>query len=406
MKTTKTIKVMKKRCAFIIAAIMLCCVCLTVIGSASETEDLRLFDMKGEYIVKDPNSGEDAQDWYTILGKSNENMSRDDNFVTSEKGVYPLEINSSSPRSVYYYLAGSNNIDEVLTDHPEYLDYLENDFVIEYDVKYEDLDNSRISIVHSFNYKYFIDAYISPDGSGDIAAVSPEGETSLLSSGSMLDPNDGKELVAALYGKEREDLTDVYVNIAVRVSVNNDKMPEAIEIYINGLKAGEADKESLSSFVEDHTPEYEIKKGEVFPKETLGNIVALKCDSETKCQLDNIRIYNVDENATAPSEASVARYAEVYGNESYDLSIPEVTEENTAEEPTEAPTAESTTEDSTEGNTEGNTDGETEGETQTSPITDDDGSLDVGVLIALIVIFAVVIAALVVVAVIIIKKRK
>lgn len=279
-----------------------------------------LFDMNGSFISENPidTSGVANKPWL-LVGK--------DVFMT-DNGGYPAPFDNTYEKSSFYYLAGSNSIEWLVSDE-NYTDYLSDDFVVEYTVDYSEEALGAFSIVFAYNYEYYIEVNIAHNGCGDIAIVTPSGRISVLSADSILNAKDPSGFISALSG-EGNTLPEVFA-VTLKVSIDENRMPREIQIYINGLEVGKTN----AGFAESVTNLTPINNGSgAFPKDKLGNIVALKVSPGAKGVVNNIYIYSLGEN-TEPNYEAQAHYAEIYGNASFEAK----TEENTVG-PTESETVE------------------------------------------------------------------
>lgn len=261
-----------------------------------------LFDMRDGFIVENPidTRAETGKPWL-LVGK--------DVFMT-DNGGYPAAFENPYDKSSFYYLAGSNSIEWLISDK-NYTDYLSNDFIIEYVLNYDETSSGAASMTIAYNYDYYIEVCVLPSGCGDIAIVTPLGSVSALDSESILNADNGEKLISALSGDV--NVLPERLAISIKVSLDENKMPEEIEIYINGLLVGKTNG-GFAESVENLTPS--TLEGGIFPKDKLGNIVALKVSPAACGEINNIYIYTVGENAE-PNADSQAYYAEAYGNASY-----------------------------------------------------------------------------------------
>ena len=311
-----------------------------------------LFDKEGDYIKFDPFENPFGS-WHLMGPRAVKNE--------GSENPYPIIVDNGEGNSdSFYYVAGSNNMTD-LSLKPELIDYLKNDFVVEYEVKYgmSDVDG-HISLALAYNYhkNFHIDAYVSNDGTGDIAIVTDKGATSVLSSDSILDPASADKLMQAIYGKGKATrFADPFI-ISLRVTVNEDKMPVKIYMYLNGCLIAQTN-EDFESLVDSITPEYTVSENETFPKDKLGNLIAIKASVGSVGEINKVKAYTVDNENYTPNGFSAKDYADRYGNESFDPSMYPELEENSTEQ-------------STESNTEGNTESNTESSTESS--TDEGGS--------------------------------
>lgn len=295
-----------------ILALMLAATELTSIF-ASNADIPTLYKRSGEYIVKDPVNTNKS--WH-LAGK-------DKNVIQfNGSGGYPLTVKNSTGSPSYFYIAGSNSI-EWLLDAPEYIDYLKNDFVIEYELTHDEVSSGYVSLVLAYNYKYYVDAYITPDGTGDISLVLDGKAHSVMDEASILSPTSSKELTEALYGKGKSAALSQTVAVSLRVTVNEDRMPSKILMYINGCLVAYTDGD-MTELVRQNTPQYSIYEGSTFPTDKLGNVIAIKCADGASAQLSSIRIYGVDRNNNTPELDGALYYADKYGNSSFDPSDYEV----------------------------------------------------------------------------------
>ena len=358
----------------------------TAVAADVDDSENRLFVMEGsEYIKRNPyDSNAKTSAPLLVFGK--------DKVVTKNEesaNYYPLSINNTSDKNAYYYIAGSNNI-ELLMQVPQLIDYLKNDYVIEYDISYDSKSSGHVSLLINYNYSYYIDAYVSANGTGDILVCDGKiGEyKSIIADGSILDTTNPEGLLSAIYGDKNSDKTSF--NVALRVSTGKGGMPEKMDIYVNGLKVASADAGKLKAVAQSYTPEYEIAEGKLFPQNAMGNIIALKCEGNSHAKLDNVRVYSTDKNAPQPLDSSVKIYAERYGNTSY-TPVPPSDTDDSKQEDTSVNEDDSTSENDTEEETAGG--------------KDDSKKFDTNVLIKLSVFFGVVDVVIIAGAVVLLKTR-
>ena len=375
---------LKKFASVVSVLLALVFVCSAQAGASElSEEENRLFEMQGDsYIKRNPYGSDGSSDTspsqpLLVLGK--------DMMVTSSDGKYPLNVNNSSQKPAYYYIAGSNNI-ELLMQRPDLIDYLDGDYVVEYDLNYAENTEGHVSIALNFNYSYYIDAYLNADGTGDIVICVGGEYYSLLAQESLLGPQSGEDLKNALYGEDG-NAEDKNINIAVRVMSDENKMPERIDMYVNGLLAASADTGKLAYYTQQYTPEYEIGQNGTFPSDKLGNIIVLKCTVGIRATIDNIRIYSVPDSATSPLASSQQIYSQVYGNISYIPSDEDESGDN---------------EDGNESESNESASGQ-DGDSLSDP--DEQSGEDSNALIYVIAAFAVLDIAIIAAAVILLKKR-
>ncbi len=287
------------------------CACLIVISFCSLTAAAEnasgagriytLFNMSGGFIENPIYTSEEIGKPWLLVGK--------DVFMTDDGG-YPASFDNIYSKSSFYYMAGSNS--GWPCGDVNCFDHLNCDYVVEYVVSYDENANGCVSMAIAYNYDYYIEVYVSPDGRGDISVIAGESSISALDVESLLDPDDPSGLIFALSGDGNPP--DRFA-VSIKVSADENKMPEKIEIYVNGLLAGETNA-SFSESVENLTPQSEQVENGAFPKDKLGNIVALKISPEATGNINNIYIYWLGDN-TEPNADAQAYYAEIYGNASY-----------------------------------------------------------------------------------------
>lgn len=321
------------------------------------TQEADLFDKEGEYIKYDPFENPKGS-WHIMGPKAVKNE--------GSETPYPIIVdNSTGDADSFYYVAGSNNMRDLAAE-PTLIKYLENDFVVEYKVKYGLGDtNGHISLALAYNYNrnFHIDAYIANDATGDIAIVTDKGATSVLSDDSILDPESADELMEAIYGKGKATRFADPLMVSLRVTVNENKMPVKIYMYLNGCLVAETNEE-FESLVDEITPEYEISAYGEFPLYKLGNIIAIKSSVGSVGEINKIKAYPVNNENFTPNGFAAKDYADKYGNESFDPSMYPELEDNSTEQ---------STEENTESNTESSNDtgsSEVGGEDATTEVMD------------------------------------
>ena len=297
---------MKKRIFAIACACVLALNIFSVCATASEGADIlyTLFSMDGGFITEDPvyMGGESGKPWLLI---------GEDVFMT-DNGGYPAEFNNGSGKDSFYYMAGSNSI-EWLTQSASYNDQLCRDYVFEYVIDYGNTDGAYVSLALAYNYGHYIDVYVTPDGRGDIAIVRGDKSSSMLDSKSILNQNYPDALISAL-AVEGESLPEKLC-ISVKVSIDANRMPRRIDVYINGLYAATTGA-GFSESVDNLTPVYDESVG-TFPSEKLGNIVALRFTNGAVGKIDKIQLYTVGANSNLRVEIQ-EYYASSYGNASFE----------------------------------------------------------------------------------------
>lgn len=314
----------------VILALMLVCTAITAI-SASDSDIPTLFERNGEYIAKDPVNTNKS--WH-LAGK-------DKNVIKfSDSGRYPLTVKNNTGSPSYFYISGSNSI-EWLLDAPEYIDYLKNDFVIEYEITHDASSSGYISLVLAYNYKYYVDAYVNPDGTGDISLVLDGKAHSVMDEASILSATSSEKLTEALYGKGKSADLSQTTMVSLRVTVNEDRMPSKILMYINGCLVAYTD-ENMADLTAQNTPHYSIYEGSIFPSDKLGNMIAIKCTDGVSAQLSSLRIYSVDRDNVTPDLEGALFYADKYGNASFDPSDYGVDDTTDATDATDTTESEST----------------------------------------------------------------
>lgn len=313
--------------------------CATGVYATEEKTDITLFDRAYDYVKYNPYGGGDAGMAWNLLGPDAiENVHRE----------YPISFtNNSEVDSAYYYVAGSNNI-SALAQFESLIAFLENDYVVEYELEYDRTSEGYISVVVAYNYSYYIDAYISCDGTGDICIVTGDGAKSVMDVESILSSESADNLISAVYGNGKSVRFAEKIMVSVRVTSNDNGMPEKIDMYLNGCHVASTN-ESFSDEVASLTPEYPLDATKGFPEDKLGNIIAIKAGAGVDCNLNSLCLYTVDSNNTTPSSEGLTYYKYTYRNDSYTPDISEdTTEEATTEEiTTEEITSEDTTADET-----------------------------------------------------------
>lgn len=324
------------------------------IFATEDTPDLEvdLFDKEGEYIKYDPFENPKGS-WHIMGPKAVKNE--------GSETPYPIIVdNSTGSADSFYYVAGSNNMRDLAAE-PTLIEYLENDFVVEYEVKYGLGDTTgHISLALAYNYhrNFHIDAYIANDATGDIAIVTDKGTTSVLSDDSILDPESADELMEAIYGKGKTTRFADPIIVSLRVTVNENKMPVKIYMYLNGCLVAETN-EAFETMVDEITPEYTIAEDGEFPIYTLGNIIAIKSSVGSVGEINKVKAYTVNNENYIPNGFSAKDYADKYGNESFDPSMYPELEEDSTEQSTEEVTESNTESSDDTGSSEVGSDGAT-----------------------------------------------
>lgn len=334
----------------ILTAVILTVLTLSLVFSISSNvfakEDLLLFDKTGDYIRKDPFVDIPTQSWLLVGKNVIEN--------SSDK-QYPIVIKNSTKENSTYYVAGSNSLDW-LANKPEYIDYLKNDFVFEYEIDYETDSNGHISLVLAYNYSYYVDAYVDSNGLGDIKIVADKSETSYIKEESILSPTSNTELINAIFGKGKGAVMRDKMMVSVRVSVNENKMPSKLYMYLNGCLVAETNDE-FTNKVNELTPVYEMVAGNKFPENTLGNMVAIMATESAHGSIGGVSVYPVDNENFTPNGSCGLYYKDTYGNASYN--------------PDDFSSIEDTTTPPDSSETESSTEGDSVSETVSSDVIDD-----------------------------------
>ena len=314
-----------KKLLCLICALVLSISAFGVIASAEENSDgadkiYTLFNMSGGFIVEDPiDTSETTEKPWLLVGK--------DVFMT-DNGGYPAPFDNPFETSSFYYLTGSNRIDYVGD-----VDSTLRDFAVEYTVNYAEESEGYVAVALSYNYKYYIEAYITPDGRGDIVIVAGENRISALDSASVLSSTDGSRLTDVLSGDGK--LPDTLA-VCFKVSVNSNKSPKKIDVYVNGSLVGTTGAGFIES-VENFTPEYDRAQAEGEFNDKLGNIIALEFSPAAKGEINNIYVYAIDETDPGLNAEAQKYYAERYGNaslvtENQDVQTDEIQTETTENE--------------------------------------------------------------------------
>ena len=298
---------MKKRIFAIACICILALNVLCVSASANDGEDIvyTLFPMYSDFVTEDPvyMGSESGKPWLLI---------GEDVFMT-DNGGYPAEFNNGSGKTSFYYMAGSNSI-EWLMQSASYNDKLCSDYVFEYVIDYDEECEAYVSLALAYNYGYYVEVYVTPDGRGDIAIVRGESSISMLDSKGVLNKNSPDALISELAG-EGNDLPDKLC-ISVKVDIDSNRMPKRIDVYINGLYVATTGAGFYES-VDNLTPVYDESLG-AFPTDKLGNIIALGFTSGAVGKIDKIQFYTVEDNSS-PRASVQSYYAETYGNASFGL---------------------------------------------------------------------------------------
>lgn len=342
--------------------------------SVCATEDKlppMLFDTD-EIIKYNPYGGGDGGIAWQLMGPDSiENVNRE----------YPISFTNSSDRDTFYYVAGSNNV-AISPVYENLVAFLDNDFVVEYELEYGARNGGHISVALAYNYEYYIDAYISGDGTGDICIVTPSGEKSVMDSESILSSKSADDLLVAIYGKGKSVRFADAIMVSVRVTVNENKMPKRIDMYLNGCHVAYTD-EGFEDEVNALTPE-SVDANSGYPTDKLGNLVAIRVSEDADCDMNSLYLYAVDSENIAPNENSLEYYKHTYGNASYIPKVDEDTSDETTEDITENESADESVEESDTSDiltSDGATDESTlNGETNTDAeeISTDEGDIEGG----------------------------
>ncbi len=296
---------------FLITVLLLSCICaLALLPASAEQSRETLFSVsdKGAFCV-------DPKPWIKGAGSLP--------LVTGEKDVicenadrsYPLCFDNSSNADSHYRICGTNTVNSLIRD-PALIEYMKDDYAVEYTVKYSDASSGHISVLLAYNSLYYIDVYVNAYGRGDILLCENGKNTSLVKSDSLLSPTDGRNLIDAVLGEEAETFVGRGINLTLRVGVDEVGMPDSIDLYVNGMLAAQTDSDKMGNNIPRLAPEYELVEGAAFSHATLGNITALNCSSDAVGELEGLAIYPTEE--TEPSDAAIRKYASLYGNKAYD----------------------------------------------------------------------------------------
>lgn len=266
---------MKKRLFCIICAAIF--VVFTVLP-AMAADGERLFPV-GELIVEDPIYTSDP---WLLVGE--------DVFMT-DNGGYPASFDNTTDKASFYYLSGGNSM-EWLRGDEGCIDCLDRDFAVEYTVDYSEGADGYVALAIAYNYNYYVEVYLAPDLCGDIAIVSGERSTSMLKADGLLKKDDPEALADALTSES--EALDKKLNVSVKVSVGESRMPQKIDLYVNGILAGTTNA-AFSEAIENLTPSYEQVKGGAFPQNKLGNILAIEISSMSSGRIDGICVYSIGE---------------------------------------------------------------------------------------------------------------
>ena len=318
-----------KKIIISLVACLILSLAVTGVYATQDLADITLFENEYGYIKYNPYNGGDAGMSWKLMGPdATENVQRE----------YPISFtNSSEVESTYYYVAGSNNIAST-SQYESLVAFLKNDYVVEYELEYERDSEGYISVVVAYNYGYYIDAYISCDGTGDICIVTQNDTKSVMDSESILSPESSDDLIAAVYGRGKSVRFVDEIMVSVRITSNDNGMPEKIDVYLNGCHVASTN-ESFSDEVAALAPTYPLNSTEGFPADKLGNIVAIKAGAGVDCDINSLRLYTVDGDNVAPTAEGLSYYKYTYRNDSY---TPDVSEDTTEEITTEEITAEET----------------------------------------------------------------
>ena len=395
-------KVFTKKLFVAVVACLILSIAITGAYATEDSEIPTLFETE-QFIKENPfNSSTNNEAWHLIGPNS---------ILNSEK-TYPILLKNSTDKDSFYYVAGSNNI-ESPTLFEGLVDFLQNDFAIEYEVKYNRESEGHVSVTIAYNYKYYIDAYISGDGTGDICIVTPDETVSVLHSDSIISAENSDALIEAIYGKGKSVRFADTIMVTIRVSVDENNMPKKVYMYLNGCLVGETN-DSFEENVAALTPEYKLGEDSEFPSDKLGNIVALRATAGVDCSVNSLYVYSVENENYTPDSNVLKYYASHYGNASYkpeenpdeDITTEENTTESVSQETTLAETEVVTEESEIESSIE---DEETTTEEQTTRKKtnrdDDEDDYYIDVISTLCIVFGVSGGALIIIAIVILKLR-
>ena len=320
-----------------------------------ENDKVTLFEKQGDYIKEDPFKNTTPHGSWNLLGNGD--------VITNTEDKYPISISNTINKDVFYYIAGSNSLKD-LASSTDPIKFLENDFVFEYVLDYDNNSDGHISLVLAYNYSYYVDAYISSQGTGDIAIITNNNSQSYLSDNSILNTENADALIKAIYGNNKSAVLRDKMIVSVRVTVDENKMPKKICMYLNGCFVAETN-EAFAQRVSELTPEYVIDAEAKFPTDKLGNIIALKSTGGSIGEIGSVTVYSVDNDNYTPSGKSAMYYDEIYGNASFnpeDYPDLEIETEDESQDETEESSEDKTN--SSSGTEEASTDAYESGEEQ------------------------------------------
>ena len=315
---------MNKRLLAFVCAMLTVMSLMTISVFATETDGAdkihTLFGVNGGFIVENPvdTSGTTGNPWL-LIGK--------DVFMT-DGGNYPAAFNNDGDKASFYYTVGSNSEQWL---QGLYKDCLAEDFVIETTINYSEDSSGYVAVALAYNYDRYIEVYVSPDGRGDIAIDIGDSYISMLDGSAILDRNDPTALITALGGESRA--LPKTLTLSIKVTLDENRMPRKIDVYVNGLFVGTTGA-GFPESVENLTPKYDSTLGGAFPKDKLGNIVALKFTSGAEGEIIRTVVYTLDKANPEPLTESQRVYAETFGNASFSEETEAVTEHVTEPEKT------------------------------------------------------------------------
>lgn len=262
-----------------------------------------LFSMDGGFIVENPYDRSQAtgNPWLMVGA---------DVFM-AESNDYPARFNNEGDKASFYYVVGSNSLEWL---RGSYKDCLSDDYVFEMVLDYDEESEGYAAVTFAYNHEKYIEVYIAPDGRGDIAIDIGEHDISMLDAKSILNREDPSKLIMALSGEDGK--LPERLAVSVKVTLNDERMPDKIDVYVNGLFVATTGA-GFAESVRNLTPKYDMVADDIFPKDKLGNIVALKFDCGARGEILSAFVYSLDMSNKEPLNDSVKYYSEIYGNSSF-----------------------------------------------------------------------------------------
>ncbi len=310
---------MKRLAAFLLVFVLLTGILLGTSAYASDSEELyNLYDKsENSYVAIYPfTNAYNSSIPLVLSGDTAEPVK----WSASDEYIFVCNVDGST--DAQYYVCGTNNAD-YLKNHYELISYLDGKYVVEYELSYK-TEQDHASVLVNYNYNYYIDAYINPDGTGGIDVVIYQDNMvkriSVMSEGDQpLSADKGEDLLTYLFGLDTNySLVGKRAAVTLCITPGEDKLPRKIEMYVNGTKVA-TDNGKLDEIFTTTLAEYvpNMPQGE---EQTLadgfGYMCALNCMVGVSSEIGNVRVYKTV--SECENASSVIKYAQLYGNRSVD----------------------------------------------------------------------------------------